>query len=105
MGYIVNKNGDKIKVKNPDGYCGENVVLVSDRTYLDKKWLIEIYKKDINSNNSDSEFVAEVVLDDEPTDEKIIYHMVKNEVNRYSGYAIVKEIRVMDFLEDMDGEY
>ena len=104
MGYIVNRNGDKIIVKNPDGYCGENVVLVNDRTYLDTKWLIEIYKKDMCSNGQESEFIAEVECDSEPTNEEIIYHMVKNEVNRYSGYAIVNKIRVMDFLDDMDEE-
>ena len=97
MGYIVNRNGDKIKVKNPDGYCGENVVLVNDNTYLDTKWLVEIYKKDMCSRGQESEFVAEIEFDNEPTDEQIIYHMVKNEVNRYSGYAIVNKIRVMDF--------
>ena len=100
MGYIVNRNGDKIKVKNPDGYCGENVVLVNDRTYLDTKWLIEIYKKDMCSKGQESDFIAEVVLDNFPTDEEIIYLMVKNEVNRYSGYAIVNKIRVMDFLDE-----
>ena len=68
MGYIVNRNGDKVEVKNPDGCCGENVVLVNDDTFLDTKWLIEIYKKDIYSNNSESEFITEVVLDTEPTD-------------------------------------
>lgn len=100
MGYIVNKEGEKIEVKNPNGCCGENVVLVNDRTILDKKWLIEIYKKDIYAKNSESDFIVEIVLDDEPTDEEIIYYMVKNEVNRYSGYSTVREIRVLDFMEE-----
>ena len=104
MGYIINRDGDKIEVKNPEGCCGEIVVLISDTTILNTKWLIEIYKKDIYDKNSESEFIKEVILDDKPTDEEIIYHMVKNEVNRYSGYATVNKIRVMDFKDEEEGE-
>jgi len=99
MGYIINKNGEKIEVKNPDGCCGESVVLINDDTFLDEKWLIEIYKKNIWEKNSQSDFIAEVIMDTEPKDEEIIFHMIKNDVNRYTGYSIIKKIRVLDFAE------
>jgi len=100
MGYVINNRGEKMEVENPDGDCGENVVLINDTTILNEKWVIGIYKKALYEKNSQSDYVTEVILDNEPTDEEIIFHMVTNGVNRYSGYSIVEKIRVLDFQED-----
>lgn len=97
MGYVINSEGKKIKVNNPDGYCVENVVLVNDDTILVDKYMINIFKKSLYENGSDTELVAEIVLDDEPTNDEIIFHMALNGVNRYSGYATVEKIKVLDF--------
>jgi len=104
MGYVINSEGEKMEVKNPNGCCGENVVLINDTTILNEKWIIAIYKKAFYGKNSESEsdFITEIILDEEPTNEEIIFYMVTNGVNRYSGYSIVERIRVLDFEEEDD---
>jgi hypothetical protein len=97
MGYIINGNGEKIAINNPDGYCAENVVLINDDTILVDKYIINIYKKQLYEKNSESEFITEILLDNEPTDEEIIFHMVQNGVNRYSGYVTIDKIKTLDF--------
>lgn len=90
MGYVINSEGKKIKVNNPDGYCAENVILINDDTILTYKYLIRLV--------SFSEgIVAEELLDEEPSDEIIMYYMSKNNVNRYAGYAEVVKVRTLDF--------
>lgn len=100
MGYVINEKGQKLEVNNPEGYCAENVVLINDDTILIDKYIIYIYKKELYEAQSESEFVAEVILDDKPTNEQIIFHMVKNGVNRYSGYVTIEKIKTLDFKED-----
>ena len=103
MGYVINKQGKKLEVNNPDGNCAENVVLVNDETILVDKYIINLFQKEMwNSNNKESEFIAEVILDNEPTDEQIIFHMVKNGINRYTGFAVVEKIKKLDFKEDYE---
>lgn len=76
MGYVINKEGMKIKVDNPDGYCAENVVLINDDTVLVNKWIVNMFKKQLYEKGSESEFVAEILFDKEPTNDQIIYHLV-----------------------------
>jgi len=97
LGYVINGKGEKLEVDNSDGWCGESVVLISDTTVLLTKYVINIFKQQIHQKSSESEFVKEIILDEEPTDEMVIFHMVQNGVNRYSGYAIVDKIKVLDF--------
>lgn len=98
MGYIIKENGEKIEVNNPDGFCTEEVVLVNDDTILKDKYILELYKKEYNSDKS--EFVKEIEFDTIPTDEKIIFHMTKNGISRYSGYAQINKIKVIDFKDE-----
>lgn len=100
MGYVINKNGEKIEVNNPEGYCAENVVLINDDTILVDKYVINIYKKQLYEKRSEAEFIIEILLDNKPTDEEIIFHMVQNGINRYSGYATVDKVKCLDFKEE-----
>jgi hypothetical protein len=97
LGYVINGKGEKLEVSNSDGWCGENTVLISDTTVLLTKYILNIFKHQIYQRNSESEFVKEIIFDEEPNDEMIIFHMVQNGVNRYSGYAYVEKIKVLDF--------
>ena len=97
MGFVINKNGEKIEVPNPEGFCAETVVLINDDTILQDRYIINIYKRDMGFKNAESEFITDVIFNEMPTDENIIYTMVQNGVNRYSGYATVEKIKVLDF--------
>lgn len=97
MGYVINGNGEKLEVSNSDGWCGESVVLINDTTVLLNKYVLNIFKKSMYERNSESEFIKEIEFDNEPNDETIIFHMVQNGVNRYSGYATIDRIKVLDF--------
>lgn len=97
MGYVINKEGKKIEVNNPDGLCAENVVLINDDTILVNKYMLSIYRKYLYDKNFESEFITEIIFDDEPTNEQIIFHMSQNNVNRYSGFVVLEKIKVLDF--------
>jgi len=43
--------------------------LISDTTVLLTKYVINIFKQQIYQKNSESEFVKEIILDEEPNDE------------------------------------
>lgn len=101
MGYVINKQGEKLEVSNPNGNCAESVVLVNDETILVDKYIINIFQKN-EWENKESEFIAEVILDEKPTDEQIIFHMVKNGINRYTGFAVIEKIKMLDFKEDYE---
>jgi hypothetical protein len=100
MGYVINKNGEKIEVNNPEGWCAESVVLVNDDTILVDKYIINLFKKEMWDNSkSESEFIKEIVLNKEPTNEQIIFYLCQNGLNRYSGYATIEKIKTLDFKE------
>lgn len=98
MGYVINKHGDKIEVNNPDGDCAENVVLINDDTILLEKYLINIFKKEMwNGSSHESEFIKEILLDEKPTDEQLIFYMSQNGINRYTGFITIEKIKTLGF--------
>lgn len=90
MGFVINAEGEKIKVDNPNGWCMENVVLINNNTVLKSKYLLRVV-------DFEDGVVAEELFDDYPSDEIILYHMSQNNINRYMGYAEVKEVKILDF--------
>ena len=97
MGYVINKAGKKIEVDNEEGVIAENVVLISYDAILKDNYIINIFKKNMWEKGSESEFVKEVIVEHEPNDNEIMYHMVQNGVNRASGFASIEKIKVLDF--------
>jgi hypothetical protein len=97
MGYIINKEGQRIQVDNPDGWCAENVVIINDDTILVDKWAVDLYKRDMWANSDESNFVKEIMFDKEPTDEQLIFHMSQNGINRASGYVSVQKVKALDY--------
>lgn len=100
MAYIINKEGKRIDVQLEADWITENVTLVDDNARLVDRYLIEIYKKNLYEKVHESEFITEVLLEHEPTDEEILYYMVQNGVSRYNGYATIHKIKVIEWWEE-----
>ena len=100
MGFIINRNGDKIQVNNPEGYDWEKVVILQDDTILVDRWIASLFKREMGIHSPvDEEFVCDKLFDREPTDEELIFFMAQNEVHSFSGYVMVDKVKMIGYGE------
>lgn len=82
-----------------------NAVIVEDDIFLDKRYLLNIWKCESLGKLAEAEMVYEKEFDEKPSDNQIIYYLKLNEIhNGNFGYAKIEEILIIDYKREVNEE-
>lgn len=90
---IVNKYGEEVVIEmNEDCNCSDIVAIHEDMELADQ-YILEIYKY-IDYYMGDSEIVKEIGFEKEPTEQQILYYLMREGLTESTGYAQINKIKV-----------
>ena len=90
---IVNKYGEEVAIQMSEDCNCSDIVAIHEDMELADQYILEIYKY-IDYYMGDSEIVKEIGFEKEPTEQQILYYLMREGLTESTGYAQINKIKV-----------